>query len=365
MINYNNEQFDVVVIGGGHAGVEASLAAARLNHKTALVVLDKRTISYMACNPSIGGTAKGHLVREIDALGGQMGINADNTMLQIKMLNRGKGAAVQSLRAQADKDNYHETMQQTLENTANLTIIEDEATEVLEENGVVSCVKTKGGLTLFARAVVLACGVYLDSKIIIGDETAKQGPSGFSYASDLTKSLAGLGFNIRRFKTGTPARIRKDSVDYSKFTVADGDRDVLPFSFMHDFYLEKQIPCYLGYTNSQTHDIIRANLGRSPLYGGMIKGIGPRYCPSIEDKVVRFPLRERHQIFLEPETATSKQIYVQGMSSSMPKDVQELMYHSILGFENVEIIKYAYAIEYDSIDPTDLALTLQFKKVKG
>lgn len=365
MINLNNEQFDAVVIGGGHAGAEACLATARLSLKTALVVLDKRTISYMACNPSIGGTAKGHLVREIDALGGQMAINADETMLQIKMLNRGKGSAVQSLRAQSDKDKFHETMQHTLENTPNLTIIEDEAIEILQNDGIIFAVKTKGGLTLSTKTVILACGVYLDSQTIIGDETKKQGPSGFNYSTELTNSLRLLGFNIRRFKTGTPARIDKNSIDYSKFTIADGDRDILPFSFMHDFYLQEQIPCYLGYTNTKTHEIIRENLGRSPLYAGMIKGVGPRYCPSIEDKVVRFSTRDRHQIFLEPETRFSNEIYVQGMSSSMPKDVQEEMYHSVEGFENVKIIKYAYAIEYDSIDPTDLFLTLQFKKIQG
>lgn len=365
MINLNNEQFDAVVIGGGHAGAEACLATARLSLKTALVVLDKRTISYMACNPSIGGTAKGHLVREIDALGGQMAINADETMLQIKMLNRGKGSAVQSLRAQSDKDKFHETMQHTLENTPNLTIIEDEAIEILQNDGIIFAVKTKGGLTLSTKTVILACGVYLDSQTIIGDETKKQGPSGFNYSTELTNSLRLLGFNIRRFKTGTPARIDKNSIDYSKFTIADGDRDILPFSFMHDFYLQEQIPCYLGYTNTKTHEIVRENLGRSPLYAGMIKGVGPRYCPSIEDKVVRFSTRDRHQIFLEPETRFSNEIYVQGMSSSMPKDVQEEMYHSVEGFENVKIIKYAYAIEYDSIDPTDLFLTLQFKKIQG
>ena len=365
IINMKNLDFDVIVIGGGHAGVEASFASANLGNRTAMVVLDRRTISYMACNPSIGGTAKGHLVREIDALGGQMGINADKTMLQIKMLNRGKGAAVQSLRAQSDKDKYHETMEETLENLPNITIIEDEATEVLQDNGVVTHVITKNGLKLSAKAVVLACGVYLDSKIITGDEVHNQGPSGFASANSLTKSLLKLGFNIRRFKTGTPARVRKDSIDYSKFEPALGETDILPFSFMHDFYLENQMPCYLGYTNEKTHDIIRENLHRSPLFGGVIKGVGPRYCPSIEDKVVRFADRDRHQIFLEPETATSNEIYVQGMSSSLPKDVQEAMYHSIIGFENVEILKYAYAIEYDSIDPTDLYLTLQFKKVKG
>ncbi len=358
-------QFDVAVIGAGHAGVESALAAARLGKNTCLIVLDRKTIAYMACNPSIGGTAKGHLVREIDALGGEMGINADKTMLQIKMLNKGKGAAVQSLRAQADKDFYHEEMEKTIENQENLTVIEDEAIEVLEENGVANTVVTKGGFRISVKAVVLACGVYLDSDIIIGEEREKSGPSGFASATSLTKSLEKLGFSIRRFKTGTPARIHKDSIDYTKFDIQEGDKDILPFSFMHDFYLKEQLPCYLGYTNLDTHGIIKANLHRSPLYAGMIKGVGPRYCPSIEDKVVRFADRERHQIFLEPETKTSDLIYVQGMSSSLPKDVQEAMYHSIVGFENCEFIKYAYAIEYDAIDPTDLYLTLGFKKVKG
>lgn len=360
-----NNNFEVIVIGAGHAGVEAALSAARLGAKTALIVLDKKTISYMACNPSIGGTAKGHLVREIDALGGQMGISADFTMLQIKMLNLGKGAAVQSLRCQSDMDEYHKYMENILEECPNLTIIEDEGTEVVEENGHVVAVKTKSGLTLPTKTAILACGVYLDSDIIIGDESKKEGPSGFANASELTKSLINLGFNVRRFKTGTPARVKKDSIDYSKFQIANGDKDILPFSFMHNFYLENQTPCYLGYTNEKTHEIIRANLHRSPLYAGMIKGVGPRYCPSIEDKVVRFAHHNRHQIFLEPLTATSDLIYVQGMSSSLPKDVQEAMYHSIIGFENIKIVKYAYAIEYDCIDPMDLYLSLEAKCCKG
>ncbi|MBR2397969.1 MAG: tRNA uridine-5-carboxymethylaminomethyl(34) synthesis enzyme MnmG [Clostridia bacterium] len=360
-----NDNFDIIVVGGGHAGCEASLACSRLGAKTLLIVLDKDTVGYMPCNPSIGGTGKGHLVREIDALGGEMGINTDKTMLQIKMLNRGKGAAVQSLRAQSDMYLYHEEMLKTIVNQPNLTLLEDEATDILAENGKVIGVKTKGGKAFSCTAVVLCCGVYLNSITITGDEKRVGGPASFGNASSLTDSLIKLGFDVKRFKTGTPARIKKDSIDYSKFQKEEGDCTILPFSFMNDFYLEEQIPCYLGYTNQNTHDIIRANLDRSPLYAGVIKGVGPRYCPSIEDKVVRFPQRDRHQIFLEPLSATSDLIYVQGMSSSMPKDVQELMYRSIEGFENVEFVHYAYAIEYDCINPLDLTLSLEFKKCEG
>lgn len=360
-----NEQFDIIVIGAGHAGCEAALAAARLNAKTLLLVLDKDAIGYMPCNPSIGGTGKGHLVREIDALGGEMGINADATMLQIKMLNKGKGAAVQSLRAQSDMNAYHERMRYVVEHTENLTVYEKEATAIIRDGNKIIGVEVKSGERYSCECAVLACGVYLNSSTIIGDERRIGGPADFSGANELTNSLIEAGFNIRRFKTGTPARVKRDSIDYSKFSREDGDRRVLPFSFMDDFYLDDQIPCYLGYTNEKTHEIIRQNLDRSPLYAGMIKGVGPRYCPSIEDKVVRFPERDRHQIFLEPLSKDSDLIYVQGMSSSMPKDVQEKMYHSIDGFENIEIVKYAYAIEYDCIDPQDLKLTLESKIVDG
>lgn len=360
-----DNNYEIIVIGGGHAGCEAALASARLGAKTLLIVLDKRTIGYMACNPSIGGTGKGHLVREIDALGGEMGINADMTMLQIKMLNRGKGAAVQSLRAQSDKDFYHQHMMNTLLSTPNLTVLEDEGTELIQENGKIKEIKTLSGHTISCKCVVLACGVYLNSTTITGEEKRIGGPSGFKNASKLTDSLIKLGFDVRRFKTGTPARVKKDSIDYSKFAIQEGDNTILPFSFMHNFYLKEQMSCYLGYTNENTHRIIRENLNRSPLYAGVIKGVGPRYCPSIEDKIVRFADKERHQIFLEPETRDSDLIYVQGMSSSMPKDVQEKMYHSIEGFENIEIVKYAYAIEYDCINPIDLKLSLEFKKCEG
>ncbi len=361
----NIKKYDVVVVGGGHAGVEASLASARLGRSTLMIILDIDTLSYMACNPSIGGTAKGHLVREIDALGGQMGITTDLTMLQIKMLNRKKGSAVQSLRAQADKDAYHSFMLDVCKNQPNLDILIDEGTGLNVENGQIVSVSTKNNGDIRCTSAVLACGVYLDSNIIVGDEKRLEGPSEFGRASELTSSLIELGFDIRRFKTGTPARIDKNSIDFSKFEVANGDSDILPFSFMHDFFLKNQVPCYLGHTNLTTHQIIRDNLHRSPLYGGSIKGVGPRYCPSIEDKVVRFADKERHQIFLEPETADSNMIYVQGMSSSMPKDVQEQMYRSIDGFSDIKFIKYAYAIEYDCIDPTNLYPTLAFKKAKG
>lgn len=362
---FSEGEFDAVVIGAGHAGCEAALSLARTGNKTALLTINLDNIAFMACNPSIGGTAKGHLVREIDALGGEMGVNIDKTALQIKMLNRGKGAAVQSLRAQADKGLYHREMKKTLENTENLRILQCEATEILTEGGHVSGVKTNYNGVLKCRAVVIATGVYLNSDIVSGDYKKFSGPNGFQNATMLTDSLIKLGFRVRRFKTGTPARLDKRTIDFSAFTVQDGETDVYPFSYMSEALPEKQYPCYLGYTNEKTHEIILGNLDRSPLYNGFITTTGPRYCPSIETKVVRFSDKSRHQIFLEPEGLDTNEIYVQGMSSSMPVDVQKDMYRSVKGFEHAEIMRYAYAIEYDCIDSLDLTPSLEFKKVRG
>ena len=362
---FSEGEFDAVVIGAGHAGCEAALSLARTGNKTALLTINLDNIAFMACNPSIGGTAKGHLVREIDALGGEMGVNIDKTALQIKMLNRGKGAAVQSLRAQADKGLYHREMKKTLENTENLRILQCEATEILTEDGHVSGVKTNYNGVLKCRAVVIATGVYLNSDIVSGDYKKFSGPNGFQNATMLTDSLIKLGFRVRRFKTGTPARLDKRTIDFSAFTVQDGETDVYPFSYMSEALPEKQYPCYLGYTNEKTHEIILDNLDRSPLYNGFITTTGPRYCPSIETKVVRFSDKSRHQIFLEPEGLDTNEIYVQGMSSSMPVDVQKDMYRSVKGFEHAEIMRYAYAIEYDCIDSLDLTPSLEFKKVRG
>ncbi len=358
-------KFDAVVIGAGHAGVEAALALARTGNNTVMLTMNLDSIAFMACNPSIGGTAKGQIVREIDALGGEMGVNADKSLLQIRMLNRGKGAAVQSLRGQADKNYYHTVMKKTLENTPNLKILQGEAVKILVDGDAVTGVLTAHGGILECKSVVLATGVYLNGSVIAGEWKRSAGPNGFQPANELTASLMELGFNVRRFKTGTPARIDKRTIDFSKLEIQDGETEIYPFSFLTKRVPEKQTPCYLTYTNERTHEIIRANLHRSPLYGGMIKGTGPRYCPSIEDKVVRFADKERHQLFLEPEGADTNEIYVQGLSTSLPHDVQKAMYRTVAGLENCEIMRYAYAIEYDCIDSLDLYPTLEFKKVSG
>lgn len=362
---FTEGQFDVVVVGAGHAGCEAALACARTGLKTAMLTLNLDSIAFMACNPSIGGTAKGHLVREIDALGGEMGINADKTALQIRMLNVGKGAAVQSLRCQSDKNAYHTEMKRTLEHTKNLRIIQGEAAEILTEDGKVSGVKTTYGGVLYCKAAILATGVYLNAETITGDVKRSSGPNGFAPATALTKNLIELGYNVRRFKTGTPARLDGRTVDFEKCEIQYGDDDVLPFSYMTDGKIENELPCYLTYTNAETHKIITDNLDRSPLYNGTILSTGPRYCPSIETKVVRFADKERHQLFLEPEGRDTLEVYVQGMSSSLPHDVQVKMYRSVAGLENCDIMRYAYAIEYDCIDTLDIYPTLEFKKVEG
>ena len=360
-----NLKYEAVVIGAGHAGVEASLALARKGHKTLLITLDYNGISFLACNPSIGGTAKGQLVSEIDALGGQMGISADSTLLQLRMLNESKGPAVHSLRAQIDKNKYHKFMQDVLNNTKNLDVIEDEAKEIIETDGKVSGVTTVKGKTIETKAVVVATGVYLNSRTITGEIIKNEGPAGFSNASHLTKSLINLGFNIKRFKTGTPPRLDKFSIEYDKFAEQLGDENIQSFSFLTKVQPKNIASCWLGYTNEKTKKIVLDNLDKAPMYSGLIVGIGPRYCPSFETKIVRFKDKERHQIFLEPETLENDEIYLQGLSTSMPKDVQELMVHSISGLEETKIVKYGYAIEYDAIDALDLYPTLEFKKVAG
>ncbi len=360
-----NNKFDAVVIGAGHAGTEASLALARTGQKTALVTLDRRAISFLACNPSIGGTAKGHLVCEIDALGGEMGKNTDATLLQLRMLNSSKGPAVQSLRAQVDKVAYHKKMEETLDKQKNLQIVEDEVVEILRSSGKVVGVKTKSGATIECRAVVVATGVYLNSRTIIGEEVKDSGPAGFANATGLTKSLIDLGFKIKRFKTGTPPRLESESIDYSQFDEQKGDENIQTFSFLTKKQPKNIASCYLGYTTAKTKEIILQNLSRAPMYSGLIVGVGPRYCPSIETKIVRFADKERHQVFLEPETLTNNEIYLQGMSTSMPKDIQRQMVESIKGLEKAKILRYGYAIEYDAIDALDLYPTLGYKRCLG
>lgn len=365
MTEYTEGKYGAVVIGAGHAGSEAALALARTGIKTAMLTLNLDSIAFMACNPSIGGTAKGQIVREIDALGGEMGINADKSLLQIRMLNRGKGAAVRSLRGQEDKNLYHRLMKHTLERTENLRILQGEAVEILTDGKKVTGVKTAFGGVIYCDAVVIATGVYLNGSVIAGEWQRSSGPNGFQPANELTKSLIDLGFSVRRFKTGTPARVDRKTIDFSALEIQNGENDIYPFSYMTNGLPEKQTPCYLTYTTERTHEIIRANLHRSPLYAGMIKGIGPRYCPSIEDKVVRFADKDRHQLFLEPEGADTDEVYVQGLSTSLPHDVQKEMYRTVIGLEHCEIMRYAYAIEYDCIDSLDLYPSLAYKKIEG
>lgn len=358
------KNFDVIVIGAGHAGCEAALATARLGCSTLLLATNLDTVAFLACNPSIGGTAKGQIVKEIDALGGQMAINADQSLLQMRMLNRGKGPAVYSPRAQVDKNLYHVRMKQTIENTPNLYLRQGEAVKVEQaEGGFV--VTTAVDLQYTSKAVILCCGVYLNSRTLVGNCVRNSGPNGFANAQFLTQSLVDLGFTVRRFKTGTPARVRMMSIDLAKTVEQRGEEDVRPFSYMTESIPATKRSCYLTYSTAETKRIILQNKHLAPIYNGSIDGVGPRYCPSIEDKVVRFADKERHQIFLEPESEDTCEFYVQGASSSMPASVQQQIYHSIEGLENVEIMRDAYAIEYDCIDATELDATLMSKKIPG
>ncbi|MCI9290913.1 MAG: tRNA uridine-5-carboxymethylaminomethyl(34) synthesis enzyme MnmG [Clostridia bacterium] len=365
MLDSYQKNYDAIVIGCGHAGVEACLALSRLGHKTLAVTLSLDAIAFMACNPAIGGTAKGHLVREIDALGGQMGISADHNLLQIRMLNMGKGAAVQSLRGQADKTLYHHYMKNILETSPNLDILQGEVAQILTQNGKVTGIVTTLGQIFFADTIVVATGVYLNAHIIIGDNVTKTGPNGFSRATKLTDSLLSLDIPTRRFKTGTPARVDKNTINFDVMQVQNGDDEIYPFSFMTKGFVPNKEVCYLTYTTQKTKDIIMANIDRSPLYNGSIHSIGPRYCPSIEDKVMRFADKERHQIFIEPESSLTNEMYVQGMSSSLPFDVQLEMYKSVIGLEKVKIMRFAYAIEYDCIDSLCLTPYLMVKHISG
>ena len=369
----NKDQYDIVVVGAGHAGCEAALASARLGFKTILFTVSVDSIALMPCNPNIGGSSKGHLVREIDALGGEMGKVIDRTFIQSKMLNQSKGPAVHSLRAQADKVNYSKTMREVLQNQENLDIRQMEVTEILtddvDEQGVrrITGVQTYSGAIYACRAVVLCTGTYLRARCIYGDVSMQTGPNGLQAANYLTDSLKSLGIQMYRFKTGTPARIDKNSIDFTKMEEQKGDERVVPFSFTtdpKDVQID-QVSCWLTYTNEKTHEIIRANLDRSPLFSGMIEGTGPRYCPSIEDKVVKFADKNRHQVFIEPEGIDTTEMYVGGMSSSLPEDVQYAMYRSVPGLEHVKIVRNAYAIEYDCIDARQLNSTLEFKKIDG
>ena len=367
------EYYDVVVVGAGHAGCEAALACARLGLETIIFTVSINSVAFMPCNPHVGGTSKGHLVRELDALGGEMGKNIDHTFIQSRMLNRSKGPAVHSLRAQADKAEYSRRMRMTLENTDHLTLKQSEVSELmLSDNAVpgskaVRGVKTISGACFYAKAVILCTGTYLNARCLFGEVIQETGPNGMQAATHLTDSLVENGIEMVRFKTGTPARVDRRSVDFTKMTEQKGDEVVIPFSFSTDpaEVQIKQDSCYLTYTNEQTHEIIRANLDRSPLFSGMIRGTGPRYCPSIEDKVVKFPEKERHQLFVEPEGRSTNEVYLSGMSSSLPEDVQYALYHTIPGLEHAKIVRNAYAIEYDCINPRQVKHTLEFKDING
>ena len=366
-MKYVEETYDVCIVGAGHAGCEAALACARLGLETIIFTVSVDSIAMMPCNPNIGGSSKGHLVREIDALGGEMGVNIDKTFIQSKMLNKSKGPAVHSLRAQADKADYSREMRMTLENQEHLTIRQAEVSEIITDGDRLTGVKTVSGAIYHCKAAVLCTGVYLKSRCLYGDVVTHTGPNGLQAANHLTDSLIEHGIEVRRFKTGTPARIDKNSIDFSKMEAQLGDERIVPFSFTTDpdSIQKEQVKCYLTYTNEETHDIIRANLDRSPLYSGVIDGVGPRYCPSIEDKVVRFADKKRHQLFVEPEGLHTNEMYISGMSSSLPEDVQYEMYRTVPGLENCKIVRNAYAIEYDCFDPNQLYATLEFKKIHG
>ena len=364
-MSYYAGDYDIAVIGAGHAGCEAGLAAARLGMKTLVFSISLEAVANMPCNPHIGGSSKGHLVREIDALGGEMGKNIDKTMIQIKMLNTSKGPAVHSLRAQADRKRYHIEMKHTLEKQENLYLKQGEIVDIKVENGKVVGIETAVGAIYGVKAVIVATGTYLKGKIFMGEFSEESGPDGVAAANKLSDSLKKIGVDLVRFKTGTPARINKRSIDFSKMEIQKGDENIVPFSFEDEIKDLKQVDCYLTYTNEETHKIIRENLHRSPLYAGKIEGTGPRYCPSIEDKVVRFSGKPRHQAFVEPVGLDTDEMYIQGLSSSLPEDVQIALYHTIAGLENAEFTRSAYAIEYDCIDPSNLKLSLEYKGIDG
>lgn len=358
-------KYDIIVIGAGHAGCEAALAASRMGKRTLLFSINLEAIAMMPCNPSIGGTGKGHLVREIDALGGEMGVNIDKTFIQSRMLNTAKGPAVHSLRAQADKHRYHTEMKKTIEKQPLLDMFQDEVTELIVEEGKVCGVRTKTHAEYRCEAVIIATGTFLRGKIFIGDSHFSSGPNGLAPSNALSENLAELGITLRRFKTGTPARALASTFDYDKMARQDGDDPIVPFSFMNDSLSREQVPCWLTYTNEETHRVIRANFHRSALFGGEIEGIGPRYCPSIEDKIHRFADKPRHQLFVEPEGLDTEEMYIQGMSSSLPQDVQRDFYHTIPGLEHITITRPAYAIEYDCIDPLNLKPNLEYRSIDG